>query len=137
MSGGPVPSKMFALEAPSPSLFLESSAACHLGPAWKEVLEEGGGARDQGPLTTQQQAQRTKAQVKGLPEEWDRVSWSTQHMSQRPQRGLRTQQWEGQGQGTVFPEHLLCVHRDGITWCQGASELALPVFEKFLVTFFR
>lgn len=45
-----------------------------------------------------------EAQGKGLPEEWDRVRWSTQHMSQRPHGGLRTQQGDGQGEGN---EHFL------------------------------
>lgn len=50
-------------------LFLPESAACALGPAWEEAQEEGGRVRSQCPLTTQQQAQRGKTLVKGLPEE--------------------------------------------------------------------
>lgn len=50
-------------------LFLPEFAACAPGPAWEEAQEESGGARGQCPLTTQRQAQRGKALVKGLPEE--------------------------------------------------------------------
>lgn len=90
-SGGPVPSKMFAPEASSPSLFLpEPSTVCHLRSAWEEAQEEGGGAGGQW-------SPRGEAQVKGLPEEWDRVNWSTQ-----PRGGLCTQQWEGEGEGNQY-----------------------------------
>lgn len=67
--GGPLPSKMFAPEAPSPSIFPpECSAACQLGATWEEAQEEGRGLRGQCPPTTQQQAQEGEAQVRGLAE---------------------------------------------------------------------
>lgn len=62
------------------------------------------------PLTIQQQAQGGEAQVKGLPEEWDRVSWRTQLMSQRPHGGLCTQQWVGQGEGNTYFLSTYCVY---------------------------
>lgn len=68
------------------------------------------------PTATQQHTQGGKAQVKGLPEEWDRVSWSTQHMSQRPHGGLCTQQGEGQGEAnqyflSTYSVDLLCAQK--------------------------
>lgn len=98
------------LEAPSPPrclflrlpacFFFQESAACALCPAWEEAQEEGGGVRGQCPLTTQQQAQRGKAQVKSLPEERDRVSCSTQPVSQGPMEVCARSRGKGKGKGT-------------------------------------